>query len=592
MRGIPSAVLLVIGTFVQACQRDDTTAPQLDENAATAQGRAPARLSFTTQPPAGVAAGEAISPAVQVTVTDDSGAAVAGGEVKIALGPTTGAAATLSGTVKAKLVRGVATFSDLQVDQPGRGYTLVATAGPASGTSSAFAVVGPPTQLAFVTPPPASVEGTVAMAPAVRVAIQDALGSTVPGATQPVTLTLGTNPSGGALAGTTTVQAVDGIATFADLSVDRPERSYTLAAAAPGLTPATSTEFAVHLTFTTLDAGGNSNDAWDPPVTNTCGVTTAGAAYCWGSNTRAKLGNGIPWDGSARPTTSPVLVAGGLRFASVSVGEYYVCGLTTNGAAYCWGQAFGGPPQATPVLFSGGLTFHTLSAGNAHACGVITGGAAHCWGFNGTGELGDGTTTTSSRPSAPVAGGLTWAAVNAGYFRTCGVTTSSAAYCWGQGATTPAPVADGFSFTTITSGPGHTCGVATTGTAYCWGVNRFGELGDGTTIDHANPAPVAGGLTFRTIDAEYLHTCGVTTNGTAYCWGWNGRGQLGDGTTTTQTSPVPVAGGLTFSVVSVGQTHTCGVATGGAAYCWGMNNYGQLGNGTTTSSLTPVQVVQ
>src|SRR2546427_2144 len=54
-----------------------------------------------------------------------------------------------------------------------------------------------------------------------------------------VTVALGTNPSGGTLAGTTTVTAASGVATFGTLSVDKVGTGYTLAAAATGLTGAT-----------------------------------------------------------------------------------------------------------------------------------------------------------------------------------------------------------------------------------------------------------------------------------------------------------------------------------------------------------------
>jgi hypothetical protein len=85
-----------------------------------------------------VPANAVISPAIQVTVTDASGCPVAKDRVKITIvGP---AGATLSGTTKAALIDGVATFSDLQVDQPGQGYALQATSGSLSVTSRPFAV--------------------------------------------------------------------------------------------------------------------------------------------------------------------------------------------------------------------------------------------------------------------------------------------------------------------------------------------------------------------------------------------------------------------------------------------------------------------
>jgi len=599
MRRILSAVALLLVTIAQACQRDDATAPHVAADAAAPPGRAAARLTFTTQPPAGVPANAVVSPAIQVRVTDDAGNAVPGGQVKISLGPSAGQGATLSGTTKGKIIDGVATFSDLRIDQPGRGYTFEATAGPASGASSEFAVVGPAARLAFVTEPPASVEGTAAMAPAVRVAIQDALGSMVPGATQAVTLTLGTTPSGGALAGTPTVPAVDGIATFGDLSIAQPGSGYTLAAAAPSLAGATSSPFAVHLTFTAVSAG------WS----HTCGVTMSGAAYCWGSNSSGELG-----DGSTTAHASPAPVAGGLRFAEVVTGagnENYTCGVTTGGTAYCWGSnRYGGLGDGTtvghtsPAPVVGGLSFASLSAGTT-TCGVTTGGSAYCWGFNAFGQRGDGTNSSVTAPQA-VAGGLSFAVVSQYGFATCGVTTGSAAYCWGRGddgqlgdgtstvlMSLPAPVTGGIAFAAVRRGWFHTCGVATDGAAYCWGWDYWGQLGDGTPRSrHNSPVPVSGGLTFVNVSGGEQHTCGVAAGGVGYCWGDNEGGQLGDGTLSERSVPTAIAGGLSFTAVSAGLRYSCGVSTSGKAYCWGAYGNGQLGNGTTTSSLTPVQVVQ
>ena len=77
--------------------------------------------------------------------------------------------------------------------------------------------------------------------------------------------------------------------------------------------------------------------------------------------------------------------------------DWFACGLTSIGAAYCWGILPGGGFTA-PVAVAGGLTFKTLSAGLQSTCGVTTAGVAYCWGNNSSGELGDGTTTFSSVP--------------------------------------------------------------------------------------------------------------------------------------------------------------------------------------------------
>ncbi len=84
-----------------------------------------------------------------------------------------------------------------------------------------------------MTQPPTSAEGGTAMQP-VRVAIQDSLGNTLNRASAPVTLALAANPTGAKLQGTTTVETVNGIATFADLRVDNLGSGYTFAVTSPG----------------------------------------------------------------------------------------------------------------------------------------------------------------------------------------------------------------------------------------------------------------------------------------------------------------------------------------------------------------------
>jgi len=491
----------------------------------TGHGHAAALVQFTTQPPEGVEANAVLAPALRVTVTDVSGAVVPGGMVDVEIAPGTSTGATLSGTTRAPLENGVATFADLRIDQPGRDYRLQARSGPASGVSARFAIVGPATQLGFVMEPAAIVKEGATMSPPVQVAVQDAFGSTVPSATHAVSVALGVNPSGGTLEGTTTVQAVNGVATFADLRVSGPGSGYTLGALAAGLTSAASTAFTVSPTFASVRTGVNA-----------CALTVGGAAYCWGQG-------GNNGDGTTTFRRTPVPVLGGHRFQTLTSSG--TCGLTTEGAVYCWGYPVLTPQRVasaysfTAITNGCGLTtdgvwycwngaeaspldteghdFTVLSVGSPHTCGVTTAHAAYCKGVNGAGALGDGTYHTPQAPPwwVAVTGGLSFTTVSAGgYNNTCALTTSAAAYCWGYDfGPTPSLQSSGVSFTSINTGWLHACGVATNGDGYCWGENTYGELGG------PRGSPVAGGLSWKDIAAGSSKTCGVTTDGALYCWG-------------------------------------------------------------------------
>ena len=99
----------------------------------------------------------------------------------------------------------------------------------------------PATHVAFTTQPQTTQAGQTM--PAVRVSALDDAGNVVTGFTGLITVALGANPGGGTLAGTTSVNAVSGVATFSTLSINNAGTGYTLVASAAGLTGATSAAF-------------------------------------------------------------------------------------------------------------------------------------------------------------------------------------------------------------------------------------------------------------------------------------------------------------------------------------------------------------
>jgi hypothetical protein len=288
-------------------------------------------LVFTMQPasvPVGrnvFPAANPIYPSVQVTARDAAGATVTSynAPVTLTLG-TNPCGATLSGGGPVVPASGVATFTSLTIDKVCNGYTLIATSnvltsaptGPFNisipGDLNLDNVVDcldqdillkawgatdrPPAdinkdgivdvkdlgillsnyhgvlQLAFTGQPNNSTAKAL-ISPPVQVTIQNGSGKTCGSATDNVTTAIGANPSGGTLSGTATVAAVNGVATFDNLSIDKSGTGYSLTASATGIASAASATFniapfgsAAKLGFVGQPANVDINTAISPPV--------------------------------------------------------------------------------------------------------------------------------------------------------------------------------------------------------------------------------------------------------------------------------------------------------------------------------------
>jgi alpha-tubulin suppressor-like RCC1 family protein len=147
---------------------------------------------------------------------------------------------------------------------------------------------------------------------------------------------------------------------------------------------------------------------------HTC-VVASGKPYCWGLNNNGQLGNNSLTTSNVAVAVATLPWAANATLSSLSAGQYGNC-VVAAGKAYCWGNNSNGQlgngnttDQRTPVAVttSGVLsgTVDQVNAGALHSC-ALQGSVAYCWGYNGTGQLGDGSTTQRTAPVAvtPVAG--------------------------------------------------------------------------------------------------------------------------------------------------------------------------------------------
>lgn len=300
---------------------------------------------------------------------------------------------------------------------------------------------------------------------------------------------------------------------------------------------------------------------------NTFCAISGTSLYCWGANNTSQIGDGTQTNRSipTRVTTD--------GYKAVTLGANHTCAIRSDDQTMCWGsQQFyqvgnnvqsDSSPQATPLAISSSFT--SISAGADTTCGLTSAGAAYCWGLNSHGQAGNGsiesnpdidppTIVNAAKTPTLVSGGITFKASSlSGGGRTfCGIQSSdSAVFCWGRG--TGGAVGDG-----------------------AW-LNR--------TAPTATQLPDASAFKAGQVHAMYSAVCALSSvDNRLYCWGNNSFYQFGNNSTTATNQATVVAGDRVYrSLTSSSHDATqCGFeAANDGLYCWGSNGYSQAGSGTS-----------
>ncbi len=205
--------------------------------------------------------------------------------------------------------------------------------------------------------------------------------------------------------------------------------------------------------------------------------------------------------------------------------------------------------EATLTLFA---VSQPLAGGVFHSCALTAGRGARCWGNGNSGELGNGSSTSSPLPVEPT--GLS-------------------------------------GLIGLAAGDGHSCAIKGDGSVACWGGNIEGQLGNASTYHgsvNPTPKPVDGLANVISLAAGRYHTCALKADATVACFGQNSENELGTAETASQSvSTVAVAGLSNVVALAAGGGYfTCALKADATVACWGDNESGQLGNNVAAVAQT------
>lgn len=354
----------------------------------------------------------------------------------------------------------------------------------------------------------------------------------------------------------------------------------------------------------TIEAGGSS----------TCALLQNGSIACWGLNGAGQLGDATRINSVSAVATgwwkSQPVAQPGEGVQQISIGSYFTCALKnapdSNDQVKCWGTASTGVLGPIPIpgdieelpvnvigFTPGKIT--SIASGRMHNCALFESGIVQCWGENASGQLGNGTTTSTPNPvtvklaATDIAIGIT-----AGSDFSCALLNNGTAKCWGTNAggtlgagltvsrsTTPVTVSNLTNITQISGHGGHACALLADKTTRCWGGNTSGELGNGTTV--SSNVPIANVLWINDvikIEAGHFSTCALRASGTVWCWGIISA----NGVEKTAKYPENIPYLEKVTDVATGFYNQCVQFKSGTLKCFGRDQDGNMGSGSTSYS--------
>ncbi|MCP4523651.1 MAG: prepilin-type N-terminal cleavage/methylation domain-containing protein [Candidatus Gracilibacteria bacterium] len=338
--------------------------------------------------------------------------------------------------------------------------------------------------------------------------------------------------------------------------------------------------------------------------TTSCAIDTLGDLYCWGTV-----------NGTSQPT--PVLVSSDIKEIVLGHGHYFI--QNTNNKYSASGNnslgklGFGAlsndyeniPIPLETLTFGSSVSlqqetgsFPRIYTGKNHACALAADGSVSCWGENSSGQLGNGTTTSTDTPVLVT--DLLGPVVSLGLHsdHSCAVINDGSIQCWGSNGSgrlgngtnsssnTPVTVLNIENAHSVSIGSNFSCALTTDAEVKCWGSGGSGKLGRGSNASSNIPVDVIGLDGVQQIVTGDSHSCALMINHMVSCWGAGGSTtyrKLGHSNLLDKNQPWLVSELMNVKQISSMGSHTCAVLIDGGVKCWGYNNHGQKGNGNIST---------
>lgn len=358
---------------------------------------------------------------------------------------------------------------------------------------------------------------------------------------------------------------------------------------------------AIKAGWATVAAVQNDGQVWDWGV-----VYSDSDQIQFQTDLSGALGNGY------ESINYPVLVTIPSHFTSIVNNGYHTIATKNDGSVWLWGGNYEDTAivsykqYSTPQIMTDQnvVDVKQVVSGAYHSAALKNDGSVWTWGQNGSGQLGNGTTTASdpfqhyNPPYHSFDGAVS---IAAGYSTTFAIKADGTLWGWGANSSyylttssggvygTPRQRAGIDNLQSVSVGQSFVIALKKDGTVWSWGSNTYGALGDGTTADRINPIQIPGLSNIVAVAAGYNYALALASDGTLWAWGTNNYGQLGIGNTTRQLSPVKVPITTNIKSIVAGQYSTYVLLQDGTLWDWGYNN-DNLGDGTTATKLSPQQV--